>query len=90
MGTPYFKAPLATGAPETYVVEGPTTSASASRLCYSLAVSHPSAFPELRPCVTVGRELNGPLRLRSGQMIWLAEGNGLADSGPSPCYIPDG
>jgi hypothetical protein len=87
-GEPYFKAPLATGAPETYVAYGPTW--SASPLCYSLVVSNPSAFPELQHCATVGRDLNGPLRLNSGQMIWLAGSNGLANSGPDPCYIPDG
>ena len=88
-GTPLFKAPLANGVPETFVIytDGPAT---VSRLCYSFAVNDPSAFPALAPCTTVGRALNGPLRLKSGQLVWLAEPSGLSNSGPNPCYVPFG
>ncbi len=88
-GTPFFKAPLATGVPETFVIQATTASTSGS-LCYSLVVSNPSAFPELTPCSTVGRALIGPLRLNSGQLIWLAGPSGVTGSSPNPCYIPYG
>jgi hypothetical protein len=88
-GTPYFKAPLVTGVPETFVIHVAAATTSGS-LCYSVIVSNPSAFPELQLCTTVGRALNGPLRLNSGQLIWLAEPNGVTSTVPSPCYIPYG
>jgi hypothetical protein len=90
-GTPLFKAPLATGVPETYVSYGASESPTVPRLCFSLSVSNPSSFPDLQPCVGMtGRALEGPLRLTSGQKIWMTEPSGLTNSGPSPCFIPYG
>jgi hypothetical protein len=85
-GTPYFRASLDNGAPETYVIQ---VIPNSPRLCFTLSVDDPSAFVQLLSCPAstqeFGRGTIALLTLASGRVV-----RATVSAAGVPCYIETG